>query len=239
MDEATVAYLNALNRAFYAATAAAFSETREEAWAGWDALLAYLPPQRPLRVLDVGCGNARFARFLAARGIDYRYHGLDNSDALLAEARARLTGDAHTFTHWDVVARPLQMEAAFDLVVAFGVLHHLPSMARRLDFVRRLGEACATGGVVAFTTWRFYEFAALRARVVAWETLAPSQPLTLEVGDYLLDWRRGAHALRYCHYADDAEQDALCVASGLRERARYRADGTEGRANCYSVLEKT
>lgn len=238
MNDETVYYLNALNQAFYATTAAAFSETREGAWAGWDALLPYLPAARPLRVLDVGCGNARFARFLAAQGIAYHYHGLDNCGALLEKAQARLTSEAHTFTDWDVITRPLELPAAYDLVVAFGVLHHLPSMARRRDFVRRLAGACAAGGVVAFTTWRFYEFAAWRERVVTWETLAPPQPLTLEAGDYLLDWRRGERALRYCHYADDSEQDALCAATGLEERARYRADGTEGRANCYSVLQK-
>lgn len=237
MNNETITTLNALNQAFYATTAVAFNETRETAWEGWHELVAYLPATRPLRVLDVGCGNGRFARFLAAQGVDYYYHGVDNSPALLDYARARLGADRHTLEEWDVITRPLALPPEYDLVVAFGVFHHIPSTTGRLDFARRLADACGRGGVLAFTTWRFYEFEALRARVVAWETLENAEKLTLEAGDYLLDWRRGEQALRYCHYVDDVEQDMLCMVTGMSERTRYRADGAENRANCYSVLE--
>ena len=49
-----------------------------------------LPAARPLRLLDVGCGNGRCGVFLsrvAAPGIDYT--GIDSSPGLLERARER------------------------------------------------------------------------------------------------------------------------------------------------------
>ncbi|MEO0562469.1 MAG: hypothetical protein AAF125_10160, partial [Chloroflexota bacterium] len=63
--------------------------------------------------------------------------------------------------------------------------------------------------------------------------------LDREPGDYLLDWRRGTVARRYCHHVDDAEHDALVHTTGLEEVARFRADGADGRTNQYSVLRRT
>ncbi|MBC8100170.1 MAG: class I SAM-dependent methyltransferase, partial [Armatimonadetes bacterium] len=54
--------------------------------------------------------------------------------------------------------------------------------------------------------------------------------------DYLLDWRRGERALRYCHHVDDAELGALVAASGLSVVASYYADGESSTLNAYRVL---
>src|SRR5262245_36904942 len=100
MDSQTVARLNQINREFYRVTAGRFDESRQQAWPGWERLAGHLQidssgkPQTPLTVLDVGCGNGRFGRFLAQRfGTDaIRYHGLDSSPALLERAREGLLG---------------------------------------------------------------------------------------------------------------------------------------------------
>ncbi len=66
MDPETAQALADINRAFYRDRAEAFSATRERPWPGWSRVLACLEGSpRPLRVLDVGCGNGRFASFLA------------------------------------------------------------------------------------------------------------------------------------------------------------------------------
>ena len=72
--------LDGINREFYSAQSAAFDATRDHPWPGWERTLAVAPawPQDG-RVLDLGCGNGRFARFLAASGVDpFEYVGLDN-----------------------------------------------------------------------------------------------------------------------------------------------------------------
>jgi tRNA (uracil-5-)-methyltransferase TRM9 len=113
------------------------------------------------------------------------------------------------------------------------VMHHIPGYAERQIFMQKLAQRVKSGGLLAFACWRFYEYERFRRRIVPWP-----DDITVEAGDYLLDWRRGETALRYCHYTDDAEHAALITASGMREILTYRADGQTGDANRYSLLEK-
>lgn len=230
MDTATIARLNAINREFYRITATEFDATRGQAWQGWERLLPLISPTSKLSILDVGCGNGRFGVFLRERGLNISYHGIDNSAALLEKARAALP-DA-TLELRDIVDNPPDT-GEYDLVVLFGVLHHVPGCAQRLALIRLLANRVAQGGVLAFACWRFYEYGRLRSRIVPWRNDLP-----VEQHDYLLDWRRGERALRYCHYVDDAEHAALVAATGLHEVLSYRADGEDGQANKYSVLRR-
>lgn len=235
--------LNAINREFYRVTATEFDQTRLVAWAGWEALLPYLRvlPQ-PVRVLDVGCGNGRFGVFLGEQNVPCIYHGTDNNPALLALAHTALQAYPHitaTLTERDSILQPLtdvqDNHERYDFVGVFGVLHHVPGVVHRLDFVRALAGRVAEGGTLALAMWRFYEFARFQERIVAWDDdLAP----LVEKNDFLLDWRRGERALRYCHYIDDAEQNTLIHATGLNLLKSYRADGYNNAVNSYVVLQK-
>jgi SAM-dependent methyltransferase len=235
MDEATVTRLNGINREFYRVTAESFDETRRRAWPGWERLLPFLP-RTPLAALDIGCGNGRFGVFLAEKlGSAIRYHGIDNNAALLEHARNATVGFDAQFEERDIVENPPNA-GMYDLVVLFGVLHHVPGTDRRRAFMRSAADRVAPGGVLAFACWRFYEYERFRQRIVPWP---PDLTPNVEAGDYLLDWRRGelvTPALRYCHYVDDVEHDALVAATGMTEIATYRADGEGGEANRYSVL---
>jgi SAM-dependent methyltransferase len=229
MSPETITRLNALNRRFYQITAAPFDATRQRPWAGWARLLPHLPETRPLRVLDVGCGNGRFGVYLREHA-EIRYHGVDNNAALLDYAREALPGGA--FEQRDVVQNPPDA-GTYDVVALFGVIHHVPGGANRRAFMRALSERVAPGGILAFAAWRFMENARLRGKIVDW-----FPDLEREDGDYLLDWRRGETAVRYCHYVDDAEHAALVAATGLQQVAFYRADGHDRQTNAYSVLRR-
>ena len=89
------------------------------------------------------------------------------------------------------------------------------------------------GGFLVFAAWRFYVRERFRRRIAPWPA-----DIDAEAHDYLLDWRRGERALRYCHYVDDAEHAQLIAATDLRARADFRADGAEGDLNRYTVLQK-
>ena len=231
MDDTTIARLNALNRAFYETTAADFDQTRATPWPGWDALLPYLAA--PLSVLDVACGNGRIGRFLFEHlGTNVTYHGEDSNPALLARACTGLAGyDAH-LEQRDVRGEP-RPEGTYDLVALFGMLHHIPGHMQRQAFLCALAGRVAPGGLLIFAAWRFYEYERFRQRILPWPP-----DLVVEPGDYLLDWRRGARAPRYCHYVDDAAHAVLVAATGLRELATYRADGDTGDLNRYSILRR-
>jgi tRNA (uracil-5-)-methyltransferase TRM9 len=244
MDAPTIARLNQINREFYRITADDFDQTRGEAWPGWEHLIPYF--HTPLSVLDVGCGNGRFGIFLQKNLVGARhvalaplpainYHGMDSNPALLEHARATLEslpGMTITLEERDIIENPPD-SGEYDLVVLFGVMHHIPGYAERQTFIRRLADRVKAGGLLAFACWRFYEYPRFRERIVPWP-----ESITVEAGDYLLDWRRGTTALRYCHYVDDAEHAALVAATGMREILTYRADGKTGDANRYSLLRK-
>lgn len=231
MDSATIERLNALNRAFYQITAAEFDQTRATPWPGWERLLPLL--SAPLTVLDVACGNGRFGVFLFERlGTNVTYHGLDSNPWLLDHARTALAAHTVHLEQRDILSEPLP-PGPYDLVVLFGMLHHIPGRERRLDFVRTLASRVAPQGLLVFTAWRFYEYERFRQRIVPW----PSD-FKVEPGDYLLEWRRGKRALRYCHYVDDEEHAALVAATGLCQLFTYRADGHRGDVNRYSILKR-
>ncbi len=235
MNNATIKRLNDINRAFYRITAKAFDQSRSQPWPGWETLLPHLHP--PLSVLDVGCGNGRFGAFLAEHlSADIAYTGVDNNPALLERARAAVTVSSVQFEQRDIVEHPLDT-GTYDLVALFGVIHHIPGSAQRQDFMRTLAERVAQSGLLVFAAWRFYDFERFRKRIVPWSETDIS-PDEVEPHDYLLDWRRGERALRYCHFVDDDEHAVLTAATGLTEIATYRADGQAGTVNRYSLLQR-
>jgi tRNA (uracil-5-)-methyltransferase TRM9 len=230
VDKVTIQRLNAINQAFYATVADDFDTTRQQAWPGWDALLPFL--RTPLSVLDVGCGNGRFGLFLSRNlQVPLLYHGVDSSSALLERARTALQHLDADLEARDIIEHPPDT-GRYDLVALFGVLHHVPGTEQRQALMQQLAQRLKPGGLLAFACWRFYEYERFRQRIVPW-----SPDLSAERNDYLLDWRRGETAIRYCHYVDDDEHRALIQATGLKEVVTYRADGFTGDVNCYSVLQ--
>lgn len=114
-------------------------------------LLARLPDDlAPAEIWDLGCGAGQHAAWLKRRHPGARVHGLDSSEAMLAEAGARAveidwrTGD---IAGW-VPDRPV------DLIWANASLHWL---ADHEALLRRLTGFLAPGGVVAVQMPMAYE----------------------------------------------------------------------------------
>jgi tRNA (uracil-5-)-methyltransferase TRM9 len=244
MNDATVEALAAINRAFYGERAAEFSAARPAPWPGWEPLLPALrstPGAGPVRVLDVGCGHGRLARYLA-QALAPRalaIWGVDASEPLLAQARSAGPPGAR-WEIGDVVWTPAALPSGpFDLVALIAVLHHVPSRERRRALLAECARRLAPGGRLVFTTWRA-DLA--RERRLDWNSYSsrarmPIDCSELEPGDALVRWgAEPAGWVRYFHFFDDAEIECLVGGLPLVAERRYRADGQTGDQNEYFVF---
>jgi hypothetical protein len=91
--------------------------------------------------------------------------------------------------------------------VAFGLLHHVPSFARRRELLSALAERLGPGGRLAVSVWRFGAFERFHHKQVPFEP--PIQAADLEPGDVLLSFGKEPGAVRYCHFLDEEEIDRL------------------------------
>jgi len=81
----------------------------------------YMPRKSGLRMLDIGCGTAEILEFLPE---DINYVGFDASEAYIAHAKERFAARGSFFTGL-VGEEELDDMEKFDVVLAFGVVHHL------------------------------------------------------------------------------------------------------------------
>ena len=249
MDPETAAALHRINRDFYERRAGEFSATRERAWPAWRRVAERVEGRGGAgrSVLDLGCGNGRLERFLAERwGDGLEYLGVDASEAMLEIARAKGVGGR--LVRGDLVRDGLPELAGrrFDLIAAFGLMHHLPGFEARAALLRQAARRLAPGGVLAVSFWQFGGDERLRRRMVSWaaynRTAAePIDPQALEEGDALLAWGEmtgpaEAPALRYCHWTRPAEADRLLAGLPLESVDAFRADGRGGDLNLYRML---
>ncbi len=246
-----------LNRRFYERVAESFHETRRNPQPGLLRAVDFLPSpaQRPLRLLDVGCGNGRFARILNDQAIACDYLGVDGSAALLDHARAEAPGWTHvtaTFAQADL-AQPgwgqRLTKRPFGAVTCFATLHHLPSRSLRQRVVSELAAQLADDAPLILSFWQFLDDARLASKRLPWASVglgvnpgvnpgADDAILDeLEPGDALLPWQQ-TDAVRYAHHVDEAEARALAQAAGLHVVDCYYADGKSGRLGLYLVLKR-
>ena len=248
MKTSSAIQLNTLTSEFYARNASSFSATRNSAWKGWntcvDVIHDTFPGNLRLRVLDIGCGNLRFKRFLNDYlGRPFDYWGIDNSSELSAH------GTQDTVQHLDVITPLLanhRLADAIDapqcdIVCAFGLMHHIPGASNRMGFLDAMLEKTAPGGIIAFSLWQFMKDKRLarKALQVTEQALRKYPELELEENEWLMGWQDSAEFLRYCHSFADGDSEALIEHMNGKATliADYEADGKPGNLNRYLMFK--
>lgn len=248
MQKSTIQTLNSINKKFYDDIAQDFSQSREHFWPGWQKLSPYITSlaqtKNKLTILDLGCGNGRFADFLRSQfpEMNWEYIGIDSNNSLLSIARDTYQNTHIQFLNKDIVESLNQEkdfldDITYDVIVGFGVLHHIPSKKLREAFLTEINKHLHTNGIACVTIWRFMDIDRLEKKKVSPETVAIKEN-ELEENDYFISWKRGTTAYRYCHYTDEVEQSELITAARFSLKKSFLADGREGEGNNYLILEK-
>ena len=259
MQQDVAQRLNEMNCAFYKTVAESFSQTRQSAWAGWNICLheARLEHLSHISMLDVACGNQRFADF-ASRVFpqaEITYIGVDNN-AQLPDAYAVHHECDSKVSHLDVVKAALAdnlkvslendiLESRkVDMAVCFGFMHHIPTFEARVKVLEALIECCRPGGYICVSFWRFMNDTRL-SRKAERDTERGLQllgilPDDLDANDYLLGWKEEEGAYRYCHHFTLEELSALAdaVADHARLIKEFQADGRTSTLNGYLMLQR-
>jgi len=266
----TINKLNKLNKDFYQSVADDFSDSRQFFWQGWQRIPQLLEKniknKKKIQILDIACGNARFAQFLKAKNINFNYLGLDSSAKLLKIAentieREKIDGQIIEF---DLIANYLEnqqinwpLAEQFDLIVVFGLTHHLPSFDLRLIFFQSLKKILNNDGLVIVSNWQFAKDDRFKKNILNLQKKGKNSKINifqkiklkkllknLKNNDYLLDWRKKEknptkkELIRYCHYLDNKASINLFKKADFQILDQFLADGKSHELNHYFVLKK-
>lgn len=256
ISASTAERLSYVTSEFYAQQTQSFSATRQMPWQGWqqclDAMPQLLVGEKP-SVLDVGCGNLRFARFLRDEAgiVPAKYFAVDNCKPLVENGEADTHVSELAFIELDVIKSLLDGTLSSrliippcDLVVAFGFLHHVPVAQKRSQLLGTLLDRTKPGGYVCISFWQFMNSQKLAAK--AQETTVQGlralgiDASELEEHDYLIGWQDKANTWRYCHHFSQEELDELLGSLGpdVHVCAQFSADGKDNNLNRYVILQR-
>lgn len=252
---------------FYQCESASFSATRQGSWEGWRKLLEHLDPNaQAISVLDLGCGNLRFERFLqeSLPHTKITAYAFDNCEDL---TRSHVPQNVDIrFNNLDVMAalenktlgRDLGSVPPCDLVVAFGLAHHIPFHAWRTGLLATMLQKTSPKGMAAMSFWQFLKskrIAAQAKKITEQGAEALGIELDTARGEYLLGWQGKPGVYRYCHNFTDTEVANIADQAAQSAHAHlgkgqagnsaeafsalcYSADGSEGNLNRYVVLKR-
>lgn len=226
-----------MNNLYTGQNATKFSETRNLPWAGWNRLLALLKlkDKNLNAVLDLGCGNARFLDFLLDSKIDVdSYAGVDNSEELLEIANTKPRAESQkpksiNFVHLDLndVSWKNEISQKFDLIVAFGLMHHLKDFESRKNLVNSAHSLLQHEGTLVLTFWKFMEDEEFMRKHLVKKLDSKN--------DFILSF--GKDAQRFCHYSDEEEVEKLIDKAKFEIINEFSSDGFGDRMNRYIVLK--
>lgn len=209
----------------YNSIADKYSRIRERDWKEMDFLFdKYLDSGD--RVLDLGCGNGRFYDSFVRRGVEY--FGTDPSSNLID-----IAGKNHPRGNFLVASGDLPFPGEhFEKVWSIAVLHHIPSTALRLQFLKEAGRVLKKEGYLILTVWDLKEkakknngfFSRLKRR-------------KLDRGDLFLPWYGSKDTYFHCFNPEELVQLVKDAGLEVLDRGEVLV-GRRPYSNLYIVAKK-
>ncbi len=125
-------------------------------WSGCYEVMKLMPPIRPLRLLDIGCGEGQAAVFFARNGYQVSAFDIAESGIEKGKRLAELGGVSVNFFRADLLDYRLENEfniindtgidIVYDVVYASGTLQYIPP-EKRAEILEHYKEHTAPGGI--------------------------------------------------------------------------------------------
>ncbi len=133
----------------------------------------------------------------------------------------------------------------FDLIVMFGLIHHIPSLQARNQFFAQVTKLLNPNGLLIFTTWQYLDTPRRIKRAVDPETETGKyiyeklgiKKTDLEVGDNILDWVKKVFSYCYSHYFIEVEVKSYLSNNNLELIHSFVCDSRDSKRNTYYVCQ--
>ena len=220
----------AASRKGYDKISSDFSHTRKWFWPELRFVRDLIPDGA--HILDVGCGNGRFLGVLEGKSLSYT--GLDFSKELIEIAREQNRERANTtFVVGDALALPFA-DKSFDVVVSFAVLHHIPSHAYRVEFLREMARVVKPESLIVLTAWNVWRARPWTILLFAFKKL--SGLTRLDFGDAIIGFNTKKN-VRFVHALTAREIRSLAEEAGLTVKRLEKIRRPSGEENFFAILQ--
>jgi SAM-dependent methyltransferase len=131
----------------------------------------------------------------------------------------------------------------WDGVLAFAVLHHIPTIELRRQLLEKVDQLLVNNGKFIFSVWQYQNSPKLLKRQITWDQVGLSAS-DVDPGDTLMDWRSDIKddasriGLRYVHLFSKTELSELADITGFHILDQFDADGYNGKLGHYEIWQK-
>ena len=188
----------------------------------------------------MGCGNGRLFSLLKDRGVEYI--GIDSSEKLIDIAKSKYWKENPKFLVVEALHLPFP-DNYFDKIYSIAVLHHIPSDAFRLEFLKEVKRVLKPKGFFILTAWNLRKKKAGFWLLIKYTILGIFGKSKLDQGDVFYSWKTPEGktvAQRYLHCFKKRELETLVGKAGFKiKEAGFIPRGSFEEANIYLIAEKT
>ena len=174
-----------------------FSSTRQFIWPEIANALDKIKIKKKSNVLDLGCGNGRFAKYFLDKEINY--YGYDISEELIKIAQKN--NPKGCFSSGDLLKTPYRNNT-FDLLISIATLHHIPSSEMREQALKEVKRVLKSDGIAVISIWYFWHQPKYLKSIIKTGAKKILGQSGLDFGDFMMPWKdekQKTQAERYMH----------------------------------------